>query len=90
MRPDICTRLFHKIALIEALTKPDGPYAPLNPHKADSSECRKSLLSRAAGHDFLKREFYRGSKPKTATPFGVPTNTLPLAIIGVMNLFALI
>jgi hypothetical protein len=27
-----------------------------------------------------------GSSPKTATPFGVPTNTLPLTIIGVMNL----
>jgi hypothetical protein len=27
-----------------------------------------------------------GSGPKTATPFGVPTNTLPLTIVGVMNL----
>jgi len=25
--------------------------------------------------------------PKTATLFGVPTNTFPFAIIGVMNLF---
>ena len=29
------------------------------------------------------------SNPNTATPFGVPTNTLPLAIMGVMNLLPL-
>lgn len=27
-----------------------------------------------------------GSRPNTATPFGVPTNTLPFTIIGVMYL----
>ena len=27
------------------------------------------------------------SSPKTATLFGVPTNTFPFAIMGVMNLF---
>src|ERR1041385_3609642 len=30
-----------------------------------------------------------GNNPKTPTPFVVPTNTLPFAIIGVMNLFPL-
>ena len=28
-----------------------------------------------------------GRSPNTATPFGVPTNTLPFTTIGVMNLF---
>jgi len=27
-----------------------------------------------------------GKRPKTATPLGVPTKTLPFTIIGVMNL----
>jgi hypothetical protein len=30
-----------------------------------------------------------GSRPKTATPVGVPTNTLPFTIMGVMNLLPL-
>jgi len=32
------------------------------------------------GHQFF------GSNPKTATPFDMPTNTLPFTIVGVMNL----
>ncbi len=30
-----------------------------------------------------------GSKPKTATPFGVPTKTFPFRMVGVMNLLPL-
>ena len=29
---------------------------------------------------------HQGNSPNTATPFGVPTKTLPFTIIGVMNL----
>ena len=34
----------------------------------------------------LKAGTCYGNSPKTATPFGVPTNTLPFTIVGVMNL----
>ena len=37
----------------------------------------------------LSSDFDQGSKPNSATPVCVPTNTFPFTITGVMNLFPL-
>src|ERR1700730_14730336 len=60
---------------------PPGPFfcfrenrrAPRNPHNSDLTAVQSGRTGAAY------------SSPKTATLFGVPTNTLPFAIMGVMN-----
>ncbi len=66
-----------------------APFA-LAAARARNGENHPSLIT-SRGLRLLKmtidwREQRYGSRPKTATPLGVPTKTLPFAIIGVMNL----